>query len=30
MKSFEEENEPENFVHAYMQQMKQNGHPGLE
>lgn len=30
MKSFEEENEPENFVHAYMQQMKQNGHPGLD
>lgn len=30
MKKYDGESEPENFVHAYMQQMKQTGNPGLE
>ncbi|CAA90616.1 CYtochrome P450 family [Caenorhabditis elegans] len=30
VKKYDGESEPENFVHAYMQQMKQTGNPGLD
>ncbi|PIC20472.1 hypothetical protein B9Z55_025663 [Caenorhabditis nigoni] len=30
IKEYDEESEPENFVHAYMKQMKQTGNPGLD
>ncbi|CAI2353586.1 unnamed protein product [Caenorhabditis sp. 36 PRJEB53466] len=30
MKQYDGESEPENFVHAYMQQMKKTGNPGLD
>ncbi|CAP25799.2 Protein CBR-CYP-14A4 [Caenorhabditis briggsae] len=30
LEKFDTESEPENFVHAYLQQMKQTGHPGLD